>query len=372
MLIDNDIQNVHENIYYKLKLNEDVKKDEADAKLLTNFLKSVKMNLYTNPDYYANASNVGQGLTQYLRNETARIFAEDLLNTVNGKGSVSKLLFTAEKTDHSFEKAFAYMQQLAYKAATDMDISEDVFRGGQEKVGLSGTTNAKGNTYLNLHKLPDEIAKMTLQQLQTYFGKNFKDKQQAFIYFNQVEQKIDNKALSFSVQYQANLSPYARRIYNLLLSKNFSLKNYFSAGIHDLSTETLEIGDTTLFRSIVSSLQYSGLTFEEAVKYFYRGISAIEYHNDGNIIKHFNHLKNIYEYTGAGQKIYLGDGEWQELHGVDFLVYNDPSSTEINVYSIKSLLQKALNEVHGDSLQKNISYTVTRGKSVRMWRNNKN
>lgn len=368
MQIDYDIAQIHQNIYDKIQLYEDLGKQKQEAKLLTNFLKTVKMYLYSNPKFYKNADSVGSdALKQYLSNQTAKQFAEEIL-----KESFGKKLFAAEGTQHTFEEAFSLMQNLAYSAVENVKMDNSaLFRGGQEKAGIGGNTNAKGSTYINLKDLPDDIARLSLKQLQKYFGENYKTKDQKFIYFNRVDQKIDNTALKLEINFNATLSPYARRIYTLLLTRNFSLKNYYSAGVRGLDKEKLEIGDTTFFRSIVSALQYSGLSYEDALKTFYRGISAIEYHQDSEVIEHFNHLKTIYEFTGAGQKMYSGDGEWVDMHTVDFLVYNDPSSTEIQVISVKEILQNALEEVNKSTLIKNVNYVVNRGKNRSYWKTRK-
>lgn len=374
MQIGKDMNKIHKTLFMKLQLDKDVERDEKIAKELTQFLMAVKRYLYTNKNFYSENSNAYNNaivLKQYLHNETAKQFAEEMLNTIenNSGEKVGRLLFQAEGQEHTFERAFSYMQSLAYKALTDTDIDAEIFRGGQTRVGIGGKTNASGNTFVDLTKIPDEIAKMSLQQLQKYFGSNFRNKDQAFIYFNQVDQKIDNKALTLDIHYQAGLSTYAKHIYNLLLSKNFSLKNYYKAGRNGLESETLEIGQTTFFRSIMSALQYSGLTYEEALKYFYRGMSAIEYHHDLDTIHHFNHLKHIYEFTGAGQKVYIGDGEWVDLKKVDFIVYNDPSSTLIQVISVKKALKEALEKIKdSDTLIKNVNYVVRRKDAETYWK----
>lgn len=371
--IGKDLCAIHQDIFNKLKLDRDIAREEQEAKQLTQFLMSIKNFLYTNERLYAEGSNAykdAEKVQEYLRNTTAQMLAEELLSDVDYKNRKGKLLFQKEGTQHTFEEVFSVIQKLAYEAATGENIDEEVFRGGQTLAGIGGKVNEKGNARLDLTKIPDNIAKMTLQQLQKYFGKNLKSKEQAFMYFNQVDQKIDNKALKLNIKFKAGLSPYAHHIYDLLLTRNFSLKNYASAGMHDLSTETLEIGNTTFFRSIISTLQYSGLSYDDAIKYFYRGISAIENHNDIETIRHFNHLKHIYEYTGAGQKVYTGDGEWVDLDTVDFIIYNDPSSTFIQVVSVKKALKEAIEKLNDQNkLVRNVSYVADRtGKVKKFWR----
>ena len=366
MKIDSDLNKIHQNLYNKMQLEKDVARQEQEAQQLTSFLRSVKMNLYTNPNFYATDQGYqnAEAIKEYLRNDTAKTFAEDMLKTIN-----PSLLFKAEGTEHTFEKVFASMQNMAYNAVENViNNNEELFRGGQTRVGIGGSANDKGSTYINLKDLPDDIARLSLKELQKYFGSNLKSKDQHFIYFNMVDQKVDNQSLSLEIKFKGELSPYAKRIYSLLLTRNFSLKNYYKAGIKGLETETLEIGNTTFFRSLVSMLQYAGLSYEEAIKYFYRGISAIEYHQDQNVIEHFNHLKTIYEFTGGGQKIYTGDGQWIDAKTVDFIVYNDPSSTEIQVISVKRAILDAIETLKSNELANHITYVVNRGKNGKYWK----
>jgi len=367
MKIGSDLNKIHQDLYNKMQLEKDVIKQEQEARQLTNFLRSVKMNLYTNPDFYATEQGYqnAEAIKEYLRNNTAKTFAEEMLKTIN-----PSLLFKAEGTEHTFEKVFALMQNMAYNATENVfnnSNNEELFRGGQIRVGIGGNVNNKGSTYINLKDLPDDIAKLSLKELQKYFGLNLKSKDQKFIYFNMVDQKVDNQSLSLEIKFKGELSPYAKHIYSLLLTRNFSLKNYYKAGVRGLETETLEVGNTTFFRSLVSMLQYSGLSYEEAIKYFYRGVSAIEYHQDQNVIKHFNHLKTIYEFTGGGQKVYTGDGQWIDAKVVDFLVYNDPSSTEIQVISVKRAILDAIETLNSSELARHITYIVNRGKNRKYW-----
>lgn len=371
--IGKDLCAVHQDIFNKLKLDKDIAREEREAKQLTQFLMSIKNFLYTDKKLYATEDGYknAEKVQEYLQNTTAEMLAQELLQSVNSNGkNAGKMLFQKEGTQHTFEEVFSIIQKLAYEAATGENIDEEIFRGGQTLAGIGGKNNAKGNAYLDLTKIPDNIAKMTLQQLQKYFGKNLKSKEQAFMYFNQVDQKIDNKALKLDIKFKAGLSPYAHHIYDLLLTRNFSLKNYASAGMNNLNTETLEIGNTTFFRSIISTLQYSGLSYDDAIKYFYRGVSAIENHNDIETIRHFNHLKHIYEYTGAGQKVYTGDGEWVDLDTVDFIIYNDPSSTFIQVVSVKKVLKEAIEKLNDQNkLVRNVNYVADRtGKIKKFWR----
>ena len=89
MQIDYDIAQIHQNIYDKIQLYEDLGKQKQEAKLLTNFLKTVKMYLYSNPKFYKNADSAGaDALKQYLSNQTAKQFAEEILKEYSSKKEI--------------------------------------------------------------------------------------------------------------------------------------------------------------------------------------------------------------------------------------------------------------------------------------------
>ena len=54
-------------------------------------------------------------------------------------------------------------------------------------------------------------------------------------------------------------------------------------------------------------------------------------------------LQLIYEYSGRGQIVFK-DGSWVNAANVDYLIINDPTTTDIQVKSVKSLIYDFLHE----------------------------
>ena len=52
---------------------------------------------------------------------------------------------------------------------------------------------------------------------------------------------------------------------------------------------------------------------------------------------------------------------------VDFLVYNDPATTDINVYSVRAILKDRVEDEQNMSVIKNITFQAEKGPLVAYW-----
>ena len=365
--VTSDFSTAHSIIFKKLKLNDaELMQDRTAAEELTTFLKGVKA--FTLEEKMIEAGSDLSAISKFMQQETIKDFASKFVKDVDGR----RLNFVTSEFQgedhHAFEKVFGALQKIAYEELTGRkdEITEEAFSGGQIKVSIGSTNmNKAGTTFIGIDEIKSKITHASAKVLEKYLGKNMNKAGTSYA-FTKIDQKVDNLGVEIKGEIRADLNDYAKKMFMLLVTKNFSLKNYSYAGIHGESSEKLHIGNTNFFRSIVSSLQYAGFNYDHAVDDFAEAINQIEDKRNAEVIKHFNHLHNVYEFTGIGQKIMTKDG-MVDAAIVDFLVYNDPATTDINVYSVRAILKDRVEDEQNMSVIKNITFQAEKGPLVAYW-----
>lgn len=145
-----------------------------------------------------------------------------------------------------------------------------------------------------------------------------------------------------------------RRFLKAISGKTYSLKNYSKKSSRTtLRTAglTLGKGDASLYKSISGGLleAFGGMSVERQQKIFSSGLEVLAGTAESPSIKaedvsqHFSHLRFIYELRGSGL---YGETDLKAgkslLPTVDFLIWNNPNGSQIEVESTAKLVYDLL------------------------------
>lgn len=145
----------------------------------------------------------------------------------------------------------------------------------------------------------------------------------------------------------ADLNPLWERLFNLFSNCTFSVKNYSSKAHTSLN---IHLGSTNIYKALYGALSQTNRSEQEINYIIHAGLRSYMASKNKTVATHFYHLRFIYELTGVG--LYDSDGP---ISGVDFLIYNDPSSDAIYVRSTADLILQELNNKKKTSLLTGIS-----------------
>lgn len=160
--------------------------------------------------------------------------------------------------------------------------------------------------------------------------------------------KVDVTGIS-NMTVTADLNPAWERLFQLFSNCTFSVKNYSSKATTSLN---IHLGSTNIYKALYGALSQSGRNEKEINYIIMAGLRSYMASKNHTVATHFYHLRFIYELTGVG----LHDREGP-ISGVDFLIYNDPSSDAIYVRSTADLILQELNRKRTASLLSGISLT---------------
>ena len=245
--------------------------------------------------------------------------------------------------DDIFEEQLAFLLKAAADISEQNDsISVDMILGGQN-VGLTGAINAMTN------QISKKMTKITTQAAQ-----NYKKSAEAASRLGGRAKvragKIDIKAPGFIVQ--ADADDIISKLLRVFSGKTFSLKNYSSFKekegdniLHKTSNQiNIHFGDSNVYKGITASLGsvYPDVEIQNAI--YYRGMNYLRKITNPpdtssfNVVQeHFAHLRFIYEIRGQGLVDEKGNSQV-----ADFIIWNDPASTNIAVRSTKALIRDAV------------------------------
>jgi hypothetical protein len=160
--------------------------------------------------------------------------------------------------------------------------------------------------------------------------------------------KVDVTGIS-NMAVTAELNPAWEHLAKLFSNCTFSVKNYSSKALTSLN---IHLGSTNIYKALYGALSQSNRTEQEINYIIGAGLRSYMASKNQTVAKHFYHLRFIYELTGVG--LYDSEGP---ISGVDFLIYNDPSSDAIYVRSTADLILQELNKKRTASLLSGISLT---------------
>ena len=321
---------IHNDIRNDYKQNE----NNTEAELIEKFLYAFKVyDLYNRNHKTFNKAIIEDELDEIM---AYNCFNQNVMKRLKELGIN---LYKAEIKGQSnfFEQAYAIMQKEFYEQLSgkkDKEISD--FWKGTILAAMPGSDN-NGTYTLNSDNIKKNFTKILLRKMFT--GNNEKEiPKNSTLTFTKKQQKVDNEGAI--INYMPTNE--TEQVMKLIASKNFSLKNYRSS---DKENSTLvAIGNTTPFRAIGSVLS-TLVSNEEMLAIFFQGITSLQKNNSNSkiVAYHFNHLQLIYEYSGRGQIVFK-DGSWVNAANVDYLIINDPTTTDIQVKSVKSLIYDFLHE----------------------------
>lgn len=245
--------------------------------------------------------------------------------------------------DDIFEEELAFL----LKAAADISKQNDSI---SINMILSGQNI---NSTKAINTMTDQVSKK-MTKITTQAAQNYKVNAERAAQLGGRAQvragKIDIKAPNFIVQ--ANADDIISKLLKAFSGKTFSLKNYSSfkevQGDNVLYKNSNQInihfGDSNMYKGITASLGsvYPNIDIQNSI--YYRGMNYLrkitnppDTSSSDIVQQHFAHLRFIYEIRGQG--LFDENGNSQVA---DFIIWNDPSSTNIAVKSTKALIKDAI------------------------------
>ena len=310
-----DLHAVHSQIQARYILNQQLAKDEADAREIQKFLNELN-SVFTKTQKIDDCKPGFYGQVAYsLRQNHPRL--KSLFNTASGR---------------DFEMRMAEILGV---------VATQVLReGGYDDKTISSlvmkidTSTQKGTTFA-LEELSDKIAQSVLKELGARTQKKVQgDLSEQTYYLPKVNRKTDAQMINVEVALVPDTE--TQRIYELLRGATFSLKNY-NSNLRDYAkdwwSKGIKLGGANYMRSIGGTLKTMGYSVNEIVALL-NGYNQ-KYHEDKYIRMHYDHLAFIYELTGGGMQLDNG-----QLEDVRFLICNDPGSGKISVTATRSLIKK--------------------------------
>lgn len=337
---------VHEDMRKKYEKSGFDKSLEEKAKILQEFFQTIK--------------NYSHGITN-SSNMFDDAIIEIILNNMYEKGTffaknaeASKTFFRQETKQDSLylERELASIIEAIYREVATEDTGfnkKEVWVGSKK-----GTVFNIGNTVYDktgLVAIGTEIMEEVAKELGVKTYKVIKNKADGSklkqYYIPYVDGKVDVKGYEIDIKADANEK--MREIYELLKNCAFSAKNYSSMSwdkelqqkVFNTKTKHIEFGDSSFYRAIYGSLTSLGYDNKTAISAVFAGNNRLKNKNgDSNVEEHFYHLRYLYELTGSG----IRKSENLELFepGVNFIVFNDPTGSNIYVKTTQSLIRDML------------------------------
>lgn len=157
--------------------------------------------------------------------------------------------------------------------------------------------------------------------------------------------KIDLQGAYAEIDIKAQVKPGFKKFARLLQDATISAKNYSSQywdkgqqQIIDKNIISLHLGASDVFKSFVGGMSSLGYPTDVIIKAFFAGYNNYTKHSNEEIGHHIYHLRFLYELRGAG----LYDKEGNNLKEVKYLIWNDPASDNIKVFSTAVIIQSLL------------------------------
>lgn len=320
--------------------NQDISKKQSQAQQLEKYLLALKN--YENGIVDTNIFSVIE--YSQLMNVLSNIFNK------NNQTAAEKIF--NRKGGLSFESS---MQNLASALAQicstgDFKITPQDFSFGQAKT----VVDVQKFMSVPMQEILNQMGVKTKKYLNEA-AKKTRNKNQLITYLPAIDIKIDQmSATHINISTQAkNDFPNLSRFAQLFLNSSFSFKNY------SYRKKSVQLGRTNSFRIISDYLSTLDLpefdnggeeSFMIAIFNRYHKIKSskerMSFDADAKIEFHFQHIRNIYELTGAGQnfiKDVSTDPDVKELQtflnkGVDFLIWNEYNGKNIYVRSTAGIL----------------------------------
>lgn len=324
--IESRLHQVHDQIVNKIQINAKAAVDRQRAAKMESILYRIK-NLNAQPENSIEGlldeqakTLIEQSLSALNANRVGnrRLSGQDLFHRTHGTS-------TSYGGDDIFEEELAAVLSTIEREATGSTIGLGGYLvGGQQANILTG-----------------EISK-DVQKIMTKYvngmAKNINEKphneQKQWSKPQARSGKVDVNGLSI-VDITADLNPLWSDLYQTFSGCTFSVKNYSSYFTNSLN---IHLGNTDYYKALYGSLSSLGYDQKTIDKIIFSGLNSYAKSQNNTVALHFYHLRFIYELTGVG----LYDQAGEPISGVDFLIYNDPSSDAIFVRSTADLIAQEL------------------------------
>lgn len=192
----------------------------------------------------------------------------------------------------------------------------------------------------------DKIVEITLTESQKAIIANA-NKSKSELYDGPVFRagKVDLQGAYAEIDIEAYVKPEFQRFAKLLQDATISAKNYSSQYWDkgqkqkiDKDIVALHLGSSDVFKSFVGGMSSLGYPTDVILKAFFAGYNVYTKHSNKDIGHHIYHMRFLYELRGAG----LYDKEGNNLKEVKYLIWNDPSTDNIKVFSTAVIIQSLL------------------------------
>lgn len=234
-------------------------------------------------------------------------------------------------------------------------------------VGDEPVRSSKSGTYnlIDLQDLANKFLAVIYTTMDSALSENVKiaydnllkkigNAKNQFIQEPQVAGKTDISAQRVEFTITSEAPEILQKIVKLLARSKFTAKNYSSSDwaiqraiMQGRNPNQLGIGNSDVWRAVVATLSALGYKMNAIKGVYYSAYAS----GDASAQLHLYHIRFVYELTGLGQN-YVKK-ELQALSEAEFLIYNDPNSTDIYVRSTADLILEMMSEVFdGDWQQK--------------------
>lgn len=332
--IEGKLNEVHRELIAKIQINNKAAKDRIKAQRMQAILYKLK-NLSFQP------TDEVEGL---LSDQAQQIIDESLaILNANRKGnrrlSSNDLFHRVHGTSTSYGGDDIFEEELA--AALTVIEQQATGRASNIRSRLVGGQSTNIRLSEEINKDIEKIMNQYVKGISTKINNKAGEKNKQWMRPVARSGKVDVNGLSV-VSVDAELNPLWDELYRLFSGCTFSVKNYSSYFTNSLN---IHLGNTDYYKALYGSLSDLGYDQRAADAIIYSGLKSYQSSQNKSVALHFYHLRFIYELTGAG--LYDAEGP---VSGVDFLIYNDPSSDAIFVRSTADLIAQELAKKHITSM----------------------
>lgn len=338
--IESKLQGVHDQVMSNIQINNKAAIDKQKAMKMEAILYYIK-----------NLHNTSGSLIDELFQDQAQILINESLTVLNANRRGHQRLrgdnlfrrthntSTSYGGDDIFEEELSAVLSVISHQATGNNSEITDYLAGSKQGNINLTQELDHNVETIMNKF-----------IQRFVQKNNSLQSTQEKHWTKPEfraQKVDVNGLSV-VTAEADLHPAWKDLYQLFSNCTFSVKNYSSFS----QSLNIYLGNSDYFKALYGVLSnYTGYSQTDIEKIIYSGINSFLNSSNKTVTMHFNHLRFIYELTGVG----LFDKDGTPISGVDFLIYNDPSSDAIFVRSTADLIAQELRKPQNNSLFNSIS-----------------
>lgn len=319
------LDEVHKAMKDRYILSSQASKDKKDAVKLQTFLQGLKDTAVSENPF----SNTIAGviLEQIQANHRQNYKIGRLFQRKTGKKLENELTDIVMAVYQQAQK-----QGILADNITEQITSQNINTGSQKGTILQGVLDEV--TQATLKTLNQEVKQAIDQE-----GKRTTAVSAGMILVD-VQQKTDVKGLNVDIPISIQTNDFIE-ILSIINRAKISAKNYSSIGFAqqklDELVPNLHLGKSNIYRAVIgplASLGYEDKTINSA---FNEAVVS----DDPSVRAHICHLRYIYELTGAGIANINTGKAYEE---VNFLVYNDPSGSQIYVSSVAEILAEVLED----------------------------